>query len=844
MVKATTKWWWKLKQSKVCLGIFVGVGVLGALMCGYGYAAQSTNLLISGRAIVLGDYEVRNVGVRVASQTENAYEAYNAEFTSQSASMHPQITGKNNNITYAVETCNYSTNKTYELVGLDQPATALGSLDPEISKIEAGTSLALGTKLAPGECIEGEISFTQTKDAETTGAMTLDYTWKEYKGTPFTISYMQEMMPEVCNAASTRETKQLIDQRDGHKYWVTKMHDGRCWMAQDLDYDGGGDTRYTRQDVDDLKWDNDGTSSPVQYYYNGDNDKGHDSDGSYYSYMAAMNVCPTGWRLATGGAGGEWDKLFDVAELNDLGNAGSSSWPEWWKQMEKAPFYLRTSGYVDGKKGLRGLTTRTGWTSTRSSARPNTSMSIGWGEEYPERKYYVDWDDTNFYGEPVRCIARTGNETEVKELLTIETMQEMTADVCAVSQEGDSKQLVDERDGKKYWVTKLKDGQCWMTQNLDYDGGGKRFDKDSDISQWISEYHSNPAQYYYNGDNDVGRKSDGSYYSYKAALQVCPAGWRLPTGGSGGDYDNLFGGNSLGTSVSARRSAVLKTPYYFWASGYIDNNGLNKYNVEADYHAARRVGDSAMTTMAYNNSIFNPLADDDYYFGESVRCVYGEPAQEPQDLFAMDTMQEVTSQVCQNTTVANESSRRLLVDTRDGHAYWVSKLAKDGNCWMVQNLDYDGGGGTRFDAGSNLSNWSMTGFPEQYYYRGDWQDGLKSYGTLYSWKTAQGVCPAGWRLPTGGPSSEETTLWSGIANSTAGINKLKAAPFYFIASGYVEDTGVKKEGREGYWWSSTQSSSTGGYVISYSADATKKIRPYTDEGAYWGESVRCIVSGN
>ena len=33
----------------------------------------------------------------------------------------------------------------------------------------------------------------------------------------------------------------------------------------------------------------------------------------------------------------------------------------------------------------------------------------------------------------------------------------------------ESVQAIDIRDGKKYWVTKLKDGNIWMTQNLDFD---------------------------------------------------------------------------------------------------------------------------------------------------------------------------------------------------------------------------------------------------------------------------------------------------------------------------------------------------------------------------------------
>ena len=36
----------------------------------------------------------------------------------------------------------------------------------------------------------------------------------------------------------------------------------------------------------------------------------------------------------------------------------------------------------------------------------------------------------------------------------------------------ESVQAIDMRDGKKYWVTKLKDGNIWMTQNLDLNIGG------------------------------------------------------------------------------------------------------------------------------------------------------------------------------------------------------------------------------------------------------------------------------------------------------------------------------------------------------------------------------------
>ena len=52
------------------------------------------------------------------------------------------------------------------------------------------------------------------------------------------------------------------------------------------------------------------------------------------------------------------------------------------------------------------------------------------------------------------------------------TMQDMTTDICndtEVIGEGSQTELIDIRDNKVYWVTKLADNHCWMTQNLDLD---------------------------------------------------------------------------------------------------------------------------------------------------------------------------------------------------------------------------------------------------------------------------------------------------------------------------------------------------------------------------------------
>ena len=56
------------------------------------------------------------------------------------------------------------------------------------------------------------------------------------EGGNFTSTYMQDVTPAECENVGFDQSKQLINKRDGKKYWVTKMRNGECWMTQDLRY--------------------------------------------------------------------------------------------------------------------------------------------------------------------------------------------------------------------------------------------------------------------------------------------------------------------------------------------------------------------------------------------------------------------------------------------------------------------------------------------------------------------------------------------------------------------------------------------------------------------------------
>ena len=86
------------------------------------------------------------------------------------------------------------------------------------------------------------------------------------------------------------------------------------------------------------------------------------------------------------------------------------------------------------------------------------------------------------------AISAIANPAKITNLSELAYMQDMTSSICTNTKGANNshqqdatgsyvitpgneveKRLIDSRDGKEYWVAKLADGNCWMTQNLAYD---------------------------------------------------------------------------------------------------------------------------------------------------------------------------------------------------------------------------------------------------------------------------------------------------------------------------------------------------------------------------------------
>ena len=190
---------------------------------------------------------------------------------------------------------------------------------------------------------------------------------------------------------------------------------------------------------------------------------------------------------------------------------------------------------------------------------------------------------------------------------------------------------------------------------------------------------------------------------------------------------------------------------------------------------------------------------------------------------------------------------------------------------MLTNLAYAGAGNNTYNDTVALSVGTATTFTEAKYYiptganprteptaPSTSTNGTGQYGYLYNWCAAMGgqntaacanattpapipttnICPAGWRLPTGGSGEEfqvmNNTVYAGKTDSDSSII---GAPGLFQRSGYWL-SGFSGQGSYGNYWSSTQNSATSARNLSF---YSTNVGPAIVYNKYNARAVRCIA---
>ena len=233
-----------------------------------------------------------------------------------------------------------------------------------------------------------------------------------------------------------------------------------------------------------------------------------------------------------------------------------------------------------------------------------------------------------------------------------------------------------------------------------------------------------------------------------------------------------------------------------------------------------------------------------------------------------DDIQTVTPSNCPTT-------RTMVVDARDDHTYWIQKLADD-NCWMLTNLAYAGGGTNTYGDVKTLQEWAGNSYTAPYYSidstnsnpttyptepstSTDGGSTGKQYGYYYNWCAAMGaqtgtdacdstqnndydtdisICPAGWRLPTGGSSGElkalNDAINSGSTSSPSGLLTTWLAQY----GGNRGSSSFSSQGTYGLYWSASQGSSSYAYYLYFSSSY---VYPALNNSKGSGQSVRCVA---
>ncbi len=234
--------------------------------------------------------------------------------------------------------------------------------------------------------------------------------------------------------------------------------------------------------------------------------------------------------------------------------------------------------------------------------------------------------------------------------------------------------LKDSRDNQTYKVAKLADGKWWMLDNLALDivankssitssnthasdaslsklknGGGTTSDKyaTAAIANWTSSYsYSAPLQNTASKNtvpsnppsNGQGSNKVGVYYNYCAASagsycygsgtsagtstgnateDICPKGWRLPTGASLGEFQALYNNSNYNTLDKYR--TALSLPF----SGDFNNGSPDDQGYYGFWWSSTRYSNPYMYDLGVAKSYIDPAYDNYRYYGYSIRCIMG-----------------------------------------------------------------------------------------------------------------------------------------------------------------------------------------------------------------------------
>ena len=327
---------------------------------------------------------------------------------------------------------------------------------------------------------------------------------------------------------------------------------------------------------------------------------------------------------------------------------------------------------------------------------------------------------------------------------------------------------------------------------------------------------------------------------------ICPYGWRLPTGSDSGEFQALYTAYS---SNDTNFQTALSTPL----SGYFSSGKAYLQGYNGRFFSSTWYSSEVMYSLNVYSTLLSPSVrpsdTDGRITGSSVRCVFDPP-----------TMQD--------TTVADlsEGEEKSVIDARDGKDYTIKKI--NGALWMIQNLRYLGDTGsaaktmTIGNNNSNVANTSITLYSlnssntgnfnaysghcdstNGYNYACVYDSGDTTTGVWYNYYAATAgtistnsnqdeatsdICPKNWHLPSYNTSSPAGSINSITSQATA---------FSPVTGGYYINGSLYDTGH-GNWWSTTVRTATYRRYLFYNGSSSSLTTGNDDR--YKGFRIRCV----
>jgi uncharacterized protein (TIGR02145 family) len=226
---------------------------------------------------------------------------------------------------------------------------------------------------------------------------------------------------------------------------------------------------------------------------------------------------------------------------------------------------------------------------------------------------------------------------------------------------------------------------------------------------------------------------------------------------------------------------------------------------------------------------------------------------------------EVDSVIFYKPTI-EETTSGTFIDSRDGNEYnWVQI---GDQVWMAENLAYLPSVNMVADGSEDAagSYYYVYGYDGTNVADAKATDNYATYGVLYNWTAAmdgeassttnpsgiQGVCPAGWHLPSDAEWTELTDYLGGASVAGGKLKETGTTHWNSPNTGATNETGFTAlpggfrnyggpfdgVGNHGYWWSATEynTGDAWGRDVYYSLSDVYRLANYGGSGF----SVRCL----